>query len=89
MVSISVLLTFSIEVISYVIFNLGFTMSSPMSLPLISYGGSATIINMALIGIMLSAIKSDKLIRDTAGATVHKKGRLIEIDDGKITIYYK
>lgn len=88
LVSMSVWTTFTIEVFSYVIFNLGFTMSSPMSLPLISYGSTATIINMALIGLMLSVFKSDKLAREGTRTAAHAKNKLFEIADGKIIIYF-
>jgi cell division protein FtsW (lipid II flippase) len=89
LVAISAAITFSLEVMSYVIFNLGFTMFSPLSLPLISYGGTAAIINMSLIGVTLSVFKSDKLVRDGIGTAAHENRKLFEIADGKIIIYYK
>lgn len=64
LVSTSALITFTIQVILYVASNLGFQLLSPLTLPLVSYGGTATIINMMLIGIMLSAFKSGSLVRD-------------------------
>lgn len=58
LVSVSVLVTFTAQVALYVAYNLGFQLFAPLTLPFISYGGTATIINMFLIGIMLSVFKS-------------------------------
>jgi cell division protein FtsW (lipid II flippase) len=84
LVSTSVLITFTTQVALYVAYNLGFQLFSPLTLPLISYGGTATIINMILIGIMLSVFKSGDLVRDHI--TKRKKNKLLEIVDGKIII---
>jgi cell division protein FtsW (lipid II flippase) len=64
LVSTSVLITFTMQVALYVVNNLGFQLFSPLTLPLISYSGTATIINMILIGIMLSVFKSGYLVRE-------------------------
>jgi len=40
---------------------------SPVSLPLISYGGRALVTNMFLIGLMLSVFRTGDLVRDKAG----------------------
>lgn len=61
LVSAAVLLTLSLEAAGYVAFNLGFTLMAPMALPLLSYGNTANIINLALIGMMLSIFRT----RDT------------------------
>jgi len=45
-VSASVMLTFTIQVIGYVAANLGFQLTAPISLPLLSHGNIATIINL-------------------------------------------
>lgn len=57
LVSTSVMMTFTLQVIGYVICNLGFQLLSPISFPLISSGSTAMIINLMLIGIMLSVLK--------------------------------
>ncbi|HZK56806.1 MAG TPA: FtsW/RodA/SpoVE family cell cycle protein [Clostridia bacterium] len=63
LVSTAVLITFTMEAISYIISNLGFPIITS-TLPFISYSGMSIIINMALIGIMLSVFKSGDVIRD-------------------------
>lgn len=85
LVATSVLITFTMQVVLYIAYNLGFTLFTPLTLPLISYGGTATIINMILIGIMLSVFKSGDLIRDNI-TKVEGRNKLIEIVDGKIII---
>lgn len=68
LVSVSVMLTFSFQVILYILSNLGFRIiSTGYSLPLVSYGCTSTVINMALIGIMLSVFKSGSIVRDNDG----------------------
>jgi len=80
-----VVLTITMQVVLYVAFNLGFQLFSPMTLPLISYSGTAAIINMILIGIMLSVFKSGDLVRDHK-ITIPTKNNFLEIVDGKIII---
>jgi len=86
LVSTSVLITFTIQVILYVSSNLGFQLFSQLTLPLISYGRTAIVINMTLIGIMLSVFKSGDLVRDNLTETLLRKNKLVEITDGKIII---
>lgn len=69
LVSTSVIITFTMEVFLYAAYNLGFTLFSPLTLPLISYSGISSVINMLLIGIMLSVYKSGRLIRDNIAAS--------------------
>jgi cell division protein FtsW (lipid II flippase) len=64
LVSTAVMMTFTLQVIGYVISNLGLQLLTPISMPLISFGGTATIINLILIGIMLSVFKSGDIVRD-------------------------
>jgi len=87
LVSTSVLLTFSMQVVIYIAYNLGFQLIAPLTLPLISYGGVGTIINMFLIGIMLSVFKWDNLINDDVLISSGK--RLFNYTDGKIIIDFK
>lgn len=64
LVSTSVLITFTMQFIVYVGYNLGFQLLSPFALPFISYGGTSTVINMALVGIMLSVFNTGELYHD-------------------------
>lgn len=86
LVSVSVITTIAIQAILYTVGNLGFLLISPFSLPLISYGGAATVINMILIGIMLSVFKSGELVRDKHVAIKMRNNHFIQIVEGKIII---
>jgi cell division protein FtsW (lipid II flippase) len=63
-VSISALLPFTFQVISYVFYNLGFELSGPLSLPLFSRGNIVLMINLVLIGLMLSVFRSGDIVKD-------------------------
>lgn len=87
LVSLSVVITISAQIILYVGYNLSFHLIAPLTLPLISYGGVGTIINMFLIGIMLSVFKWDNLINDDVLISSDK--RFFSYTDGKIIIDLK
>ena len=57
-VSITLMLMFCIQVFGYVVHNLGIQFLSPASLPLISYSNTAMMINLLLIGILLSVFRT-------------------------------
>ena len=63
-ISLSILITFTIQSISYIGVNLGiFTfLFAPLTLPLLSYGNLANIINLGLIGIMLSVFRTGHML---------------------------
>lgn len=89
LVSLAVLLTFTLQTIGYVAYNLGFMLLSPLSLPLISYGSTATVVNLALIGLMLSVFRGQEAALDAPGkplpvlAAVVWEGKRLTIDFGK------
>ncbi len=86
LVSTSVLITFTMQVVIYAASNLGIQILSQLTLPLISYGGIATTINMIQIGILLSVFKSGYLVSDKTLEPTSGKTNLFEISDGKIII---
>lgn len=49
------------QLVFYVLANLGFPLFSPLTLPLISYGGRHSIVNMILIGLALSVFREEQL----------------------------
>lgn len=61
-ISTAVLLTFTFQTIAYIICNLGFPFFSTLTLPFIAYGKTATVVNMALIGLMLSVFRTGTLV---------------------------
>jgi len=86
LVSTSVLLTFTIQTVSYIVTNLGFYILPPLSLPLLSYGNTGKIINLGLIGILLSVFKSKDVVRDKCWTVSCERHRLFEFVDGKLII---
>lgn len=84
-ISTSVMVNFIMQIISYVIFNLGFQMFAPLTLPLISFGKTSYIINMFLIGIMLSVFRNSSLYSSKELANNHSKKKFSYVD-GKIII---
>ena len=64
-VSLAVALTLLVQIFMYVAFNLGFLFTH-ISLPLISPGNFAMLINMGLIGLMLSVFRSGDVVCDEA-----------------------
>lgn len=64
LVSLSVMMTLALQTAFYAATNLGLDLIRSISLPLVSYGNTATVVNMALIGVMLSAFRTGPLIKD-------------------------
>ncbi len=64
LVSVSVLLTFTFQTVHYIGYNLGFIFLNPMPLPFFSYGGAAMVVNMGLLGLMLSVFRNGSAARD-------------------------
>ncbi|WP_353092597.1 FtsW/RodA/SpoVE family cell cycle protein [Tissierella praeacuta] len=85
LVSMSVIINFTMQVLLYVLYNLGFQLIVPLTLPLISYGGISTVINMFLIGIMLSVYKSGALYKKDDNLDT-SKSKIFQFVDGKIII---
>ena len=88
LVSTSIMITFTIQIIRYITYNLGIQLFSPLTLPFISYGGTSTVINMILMGILLSVFKWGDLIKNNLSESVSKKN-ILEYEDGKIIINLK
>ncbi len=86
LVSLSVIGTFTMQVIFYVIHNLGLQLFDPFILPLLSYSRIGTIINMFLIGIMLSAYKSSLLYKNEDKIISLSNNKLFQFEDGRIII---
>ena len=57
LVSFAVVATFTMQAVTYIAFNLGITLTL-MTLPLISPGNSAMVVNLALLGFMLSVFRT-------------------------------
>ena len=86
LVSRAVILTISIEIILYIVANMGFLLFSPLSLPLISYGGGALVVNMALIGLLLSVYRTGDLVKDKPENPRSLPNSFIQYEKGRIII---
>ena len=72
LVSLAVMLTFTMQVVYYVIYNLGFQFAPPLSLPLISNSGTGTLVNMWLLGVMLSVFRTGHITREEESIPANK-----------------
>ena len=88
MVSLSILSTFTAEILLYVVTNLGYPLIAPISLPFLSYGGTALIIHMALTGILLSIFRTGEVYQDNIKPEL-KENKFIQWDNGKLIISFK
>jgi cell division protein FtsW (lipid II flippase) len=64
-VSIAIGLTFFVQMLMYVIFNLGLLITQT-SLPFISSGNLVMVINMGLLGFLLSVFRTGEVVSDRA-----------------------
>lgn len=84
-VSLSIMTTYTMQVIWYVFWNLGFQLISPMTLPLISYGSMDIPINLTLVGIMLSVFRTGDLVKDKA-QKIAPMEQFISLKEGKLIV---
>lgn len=84
--STAIVSTIAVQLIVYISSNLGFLLFSPLSLPLISYGGKFLMINMFLIGLLLSVFRTGALVKDKAGFASVNPHHFIQYNSGQIII---
>lgn len=89
MVSLTILCTFTAEILLYILANLGIWLIAPIALPFLSYGATALLINMALAGVLLSVFRTGEVYRDTAPHPIFSDSKFIQWADGKLTISFK
>lgn len=89
MVSLTILCTFTAEILLYIPANLGIWLIAPIALPFLSYGATALLINMALAGVLLSVFRTGEVYRDTAPHPIFSDSKFIQWADGKLTISFK
>lgn len=87
--STAIVSTFAVQCIVYIASNLGFLLFSPLSLPLISYGGKFLITNMLLIGFLLSVFRTGALVKDKACSASANSKHFIQYNNGQIIINLK
>lgn len=89
MVSLTILCTFTAEILLYIPANLGIWLIAPIALSFLSYGATALLINMALAGVLLSVFRTGEVYRDTAPHPIFSDSKFIQWADGKLTITFK
>ena len=86
LISTAVTLTFTIQTIFYIAANLGFQLFAPLSLPLISQSSSYLLINMCLVGILLSVFRIGYFIKDKRNSEKAATNSFLKFEDGKLII---
>lgn len=82
----AIISTFSVQLIVYIVSNLGILLLSPLSLPFISYGKIALVTNSFLIGLLLSVFRTGDLVSDNAETVTGRHNPFIHYDNGRIII---
>ena len=88
MVSLTILCTFTAEILLYILANLGLWLIAPIALPFLSYGTTALLVNMALAGVLLSVFRTGAVYCDTH-ASIFSESKFIQWNDGKLIISLK
>lgn len=88
MVSLTILCTFTAEILIYVIANLGYPLIAPLSLPFLSSGTDGLLCNLFLAGILLSVFRTGAVYRDRPLPLSDKK-KFIQWADGKLIISFR
>lgn len=64
LLALSALLPLLLQVGLYILYNLGYSLFAPLSLPFLSYGAGYLLLNCLLVGFLLSVFRMDALLRD-------------------------
>ena len=64
LLALSALLPLLLQVGLYILYNLGYSLFAPLSLPFLSYGAGYLLLNCLLVGFLLSVVRMDALLRD-------------------------
>lgn len=70
LLALSALLPLLLQVVLYILYNLGYSLFSPLSLPFLSYGAGYLLLNCLLVGFLLSVFRMDALLRDGPARTL-------------------
>ncbi len=63
LLSTAALTTLVLETVCFVVYDLGFPLAAPLVLPFLSTGGRYMVVNLLLLGLMLSAFREERLPR--------------------------
>ena len=70
LLALSALLPLLLQVVLYILYNLGYSLFAPLSLPFLSYGAGYLLLNCLLVGFLLSVFRMDALLRDGPARTL-------------------
>lgn len=70
LLALSALLPLLLQAVLYLLFNLGYSLFVPLSLPFLSYGAGYLLLNCLLVGFLLSVFRMDALLRDGPARTL-------------------
>ncbi len=79
----------SVQFIISILMNFNLFPPMGVSLPFISYGGTDYVIDMALVGVILSVWRRNNLIAAPDKPQVNKSNKFIVFEDGKLIINFK
>ncbi len=85
LLSFSAFIAISGQFMLYVLSNFGVVMTS-VTLPFISYGGSAFVVNMMFLGLVMSVYRRSNIVDDKLRKGSVNNSKLITIEDGRIII---
>lgn len=86
LVSTAVTLTIAYQALGFVAGNCGFYLFSPLSLPLISQSSNFLLVNMCLVGILLSVYRTGTIVHDKKFPEEPEAKPFLTIEDGRIII---
>lgn len=86
---LAVMSTLALQCLVYIVPNLGLIIFHPLSLPLISFGGQFLVINMFLIGLLLSVFRTGELAAEKAITEKAGSKHFIHYRNGQIIISLK
>lgn len=89
LVSLSVVVSLLLQTVFYLINNLGVTFLLSPGLPLLSFGNRALVVNLLLIGLLLSVFRTGELISD--GSPLPKEEalkRFVEFTNGDLIFHF-
>jgi len=72
-----------------ILMNFNLVPSSSYTLPFVSYGGSAFIVNMIFVGIILSVWRRNNIITKDKGFPMNKVNKFLKIEDGKVILDFR
>lgn len=85
LVSLAACVAISSQIVLYILTNLGVIAPLGITLPFVSFGAYGFIVNMTLLGLLLSVYRRSDLVNDKL-QNVHSRDHLFTVVDGKLII---